>query len=60
MLRSGACTCTKSPLPPTCAGSCTFLEANYVREDNLKIRNAMEKLRRDLVKTYRVYEKPIE
>jgi GNAT superfamily N-acetyltransferase len=35
------------------------LEANYVLEDNLKIRNALEKLGLDLVKTYRVYEKEI-
>jgi len=36
------------------------LEANYVLEDNLRIRNALEKLRLDLVKTYRVYEKPLD
>jgi hypothetical protein len=35
------------------------LEANYVLEDNPKIRNALEKLHLDLVKTYRVYEKPL-
>ena len=35
------------------------LEANYILEDNAKIRNALEKLGLDLVKTYRVYEKPI-
>ena len=35
------------------------LEANYVLEDNLRIRNALEKLRLDLVKTYRVYEKSL-
>ena len=35
------------------------LEANYILEDNLKIRNALEKLDLDLVKTYRVYEKSI-
>ncbi len=35
------------------------LEANYILEDNLKIRNALEKLALDKVKTYRVYEKPI-
>ncbi len=35
------------------------LEANYVLEDNVKIRNALEKLVLDRVKTYRVYEKPI-
>jgi len=36
------------------------LEANYVLEDNPRIRNALEKLGLDLVKTYRVYEKSIE
>lgn len=36
------------------------LEANYVLEDNLRIRNALEKLRVDRVKTYRVYEKPLD
>lgn len=36
------------------------LEANYILEDNVKIRNALEKLGLDLVKTYRVYEKTIE
>ncbi len=35
------------------------LEANYILEDNLRIRNALEKLDLKLVKTYRVYEKPI-
>jgi len=35
------------------------LEANYILEDNLRIRNALEKLALDKVKTYRVYEKPI-
>jgi GNAT superfamily N-acetyltransferase len=35
------------------------LEANYILEDNVKIRNALEKLGLDLVKTYRVYEKAI-
>jgi GNAT superfamily N-acetyltransferase len=35
------------------------LEANYVLEDNTKIRNALEKLHLDLVKTYRVYEKAL-
>jgi GNAT superfamily N-acetyltransferase len=35
------------------------LEANYILEDNLHIRNALEKLCLDLVKIYRVYEKPI-
>ncbi len=36
------------------------LEANYILEDNPKIRNALEKLGLDLVKTYRVYEKVIQ
>lgn len=35
------------------------LEANYILEDNRRIRNALEKLDLKLVKTYRVYEKPI-
>jgi len=35
------------------------LEANYILEDNLRIRNALEKLDLVLVKTYRVYEKEI-
>jgi hypothetical protein len=35
------------------------LEANYILEDNHRIRNALEKLDLKLVKTYRVYEKPI-
>ncbi|HVP18142.1 MAG TPA: GNAT family N-acetyltransferase [Spirochaetia bacterium] len=35
------------------------LEANYILEDNLKIRNALEKLALDKVKTYRIYEKSI-
>jgi hypothetical protein len=35
------------------------LEANYILEDNMRIRNALEKLELDLVKTYRVYEKRI-
>ncbi len=35
------------------------LEANYILEDNANIRNALEKLCLDLVKIYRVYEKPI-
>ena len=33
------------------------LEANYVLEDNLRIRNAIEKLGMDPIKRYRVYEK---
>jgi len=35
------------------------LEANYILEDNPRIRNAVEKLGLSLVKTYRVYEKAI-
>jgi GNAT superfamily N-acetyltransferase len=35
------------------------LEANYILEDNLRIRNALEKLDLELIKTYRVYEKGI-
>lgn len=35
------------------------LEANYILEDNAKIRNALEKLGLELVKTYRIYEKSI-
>jgi GNAT superfamily N-acetyltransferase len=35
------------------------LEANYILEDNRRIRNAIEKLGLKLVKTYRVYEKAI-
>ena len=36
------------------------LEANYILEDNAKIRNALEKLKLEQVKTYRVYEKPLQ
>jgi GNAT superfamily N-acetyltransferase len=36
------------------------LEANYILEDNPRIRNALEKLGLDLVKTYRVYEKALD
>lgn len=35
------------------------MEANYILEDNLKIRNALEKLGMAAIKTYRVYEKSI-
>jgi len=35
------------------------LEANYILEDNARIRNALEKLGLALVKTYRVYEKAV-
>jgi len=33
------------------------LEANYILDDNLRIRNALEKLGMSPIKTYRVYEK---
>jgi hypothetical protein len=35
------------------------MEANYILEDNMDIRNALEKLNLSLVKTYRVYEKSL-
>jgi len=35
------------------------LEANYILEDNLRIRNALQKLGMRPVKTYRVYEKAL-
>ena len=35
------------------------LEANYILEDNHRIRNALQKLDLKLVKTYRVYERAI-
>ncbi|MBU0936627.1 MAG: hypothetical protein KKI09_17130 [Spirochaetes bacterium] len=35
------------------------LEANYILEDNLRIRNALEKLGLKAIKSYRVYEKPL-
>ncbi len=35
------------------------LEANYVLEDNLRIRNALEKLGLSTTKVYRVYQKPL-
>ncbi|MDX9898528.1 MAG: hypothetical protein RBT62_06390 [Spirochaetia bacterium] len=35
------------------------MEANYILEDNLKIRNALEKLGMNVIKRYRVYEKEI-
>jgi GNAT superfamily N-acetyltransferase len=35
------------------------MEANYILEDNLRIRNALEKLGMQLIKSYRVYEKPL-
>jgi GNAT superfamily N-acetyltransferase len=35
------------------------LEANYILEDNLKIRNALEKLDLEQIKRYRVYEKGV-
>lgn len=35
------------------------LEANYVLEDNLRIINALEKLKLERIKSYRVYEKTL-
>jgi ribosomal protein S18 acetylase RimI-like enzyme len=35
------------------------MEANYILEDNLRIRNALEKLGMSRIKTYRVYEKAL-
>ncbi len=35
------------------------LEANYILEDNPRIRNALEKMKMQLVKRYRVYEMPL-
>lgn len=35
------------------------MEANYILEDNLPIRNALEKLGMQHCKTYRIYEKPL-
>lgn len=35
------------------------LEANYILEDNYRIRNALEKLQMNQTKRYRIYEKPI-
>ena len=35
------------------------MEANYILEDNGRIRNALEKLGMERTKTYRVYEKPL-
>jgi GNAT superfamily N-acetyltransferase len=37
----------------------TTLEANYILEDNLRIRNALEKLGLRHIKKYRIYEKAI-
>ncbi len=36
-----------------------LLEANYILEDNFKIRNPLEKMALKLSKTYRIYEKPL-
>jgi ribosomal protein S18 acetylase RimI-like enzyme len=41
------------------AGRIRRLEANYILEDNANIRNALEKLDFELVKSYRVYEKAL-
>ena len=35
------------------------MEANYILEDNHRIRNSLEKLGMDRIKTYRIYEKPL-
>lgn len=35
------------------------MEANYILEDNLHIKNALEKLGLEHTKTYRIYEKPL-
>lgn len=35
------------------------LEANYILEDNLNIKNALEKLGMQYVKSYRIYDKPL-
>jgi GNAT superfamily N-acetyltransferase len=42
------------------SGRIRRLEANYILEDNVKIRNALEKLDLELVKSYRVYEKALK
>jgi hypothetical protein len=39
------------------SGRIDRMEANYILEDNWRIRNALEKLRLRRVRTYRVYEK---
>ena len=36
------------------------MEANYILEDNLYIKNALEKLGMKHIKTYRIYEKPLD
>lgn len=35
------------------------MEANYILEDNLHIKNALERLGMERTKTYRIYEKPL-
>ena len=35
------------------------MEANYILEDNLHIKNALERLGMEKIKTYRIYEKPL-
>lgn len=35
------------------------MEANYILEDNLHIKNALERLGMEKTKTYRIYEKPL-
>lgn len=41
------------------SGRGILMEANYILEDNYKIRNALEKLGLKLTKKYRMYEKPL-
>jgi ribosomal protein S18 acetylase RimI-like enzyme len=36
------------------------MEANYILEDNYRIKNALEKLGMKYIKTYRIYDKPLE
>jgi len=38
----------------------THMEANYILEDNMSIKNALEKLGMKLSKIYRIYEKPLK
>ena len=36
------------------------MEANYILEDNLSIKNALEKLGMRHIKNYRIYEKSLD
>jgi len=36
-----------------------LIEANYILEDNFRIKNALEKLGMEYTKTYRIYEKKL-